>query len=398
MPWEQRSAMSQRTRFVAALLEGDREMAELCREFGISRKTGYKWWTRFDAEGGTGLEDRSRAPKHRPHAVAEEVVQAVLQLRGERPTWGPKKLVAYLERQRPDVRWPAISTVAALLKQHGLAAHRRQRSVSPPWTQPFVAVKEPNSAWSADFKGQFRLGNGRLCYPLTLTDNHSRYLLRCQALERPTLQAIWPTFVHAFREYGLPGAVRTDNGTPFASTSGTGLSRLSVRLLKLGVIPERIRRGHPEENGRHERMHRTLKAEACAPAAKTFAGQQRVFEAFRNDFNHTRPHEALGFDTPGEHYETSSRVMPDRLSDPEYGPPHLVRKVDPVGVLYLHRHQIQVGRPLAGERVGVREVDDGLWIVRFAFMDLGLVDLRRGDRYLAIQPLTSSSSDLVDSS
>lgn len=387
MPWEERCAMTERTRLVAAYLEGNREMAELCREFGISRKTGYKWLQRFRDEGPSGLEDRSRAPRTCPHAIPDDDVQALLELRRRRPTWGAKKLCAYLKREHPSGHWPAVSTAAAILKRHGLTAPRRRRSCTPPWTRPFIGVDQPNAVWSADFKGDFRLGNGQRCYPLTLTDNFSRYLLRCQALPQPTFELTWPIFEYAFREYGLPAAIRTDNGTPFAATSFTGLSRLSVRFLQLGIVPERIQVGHPEENGRHERMHRTLKAETCTPPAFSNSAQQLRFDTYLPDFNDVRPHEALGMATPGEHYQPSPRRMPDALPQPEYDSPYDVRKVSGVGVVYFRKHAVQVGTPLARHRVGLREVGEGLWVVRFAFMDLGVADLRGPPAYQRLAPL-----------
>src|SRR5215207_3064633 len=285
MPWQETCAMTERMQLMLAVASGDLTMAEACRQAGVSRKTGYKWRARFAAEGVAGLAEQSRAPHHRPQTLAPTVRDAVLAQRTQHPTWGPKKLVARLRAEQPDVSWPAPSTVGDLLKQAGLVVSRPRRHRAPARSQPLAHATAPNVVWCADFKGDFRLGDGSRCYPLTITDAHSRFLLRCQALPATDTDRVQPLFAATFREYGLPDVLRTDNGPPFASVGLAGLTALSVWWIKLGITPERIRPGTPSENGRHERMHRTLKAEACAPPAATLRAQQAACDRFRQEYN-----------------------------------------------------------------------------------------------------------------
>jgi transposase InsO family protein len=386
MPWKETSVLEERMRFMAAWKTGHWEMAALCRNFGISRKTGYKLVERFEAEGVDGLKDRSRAPHRCPHMVDELTVQKVLRAR-RRWGWGPKKLLGVLQEEYPDLSLPARSTIGEILKRHGLTAPRRRRRHVTPYQQPFVGISQPNDVWSADFKGHFRLGNGSRCHPLTLTDNFSRFLLRCQGLTQESMEQSRPVFEAAFREYGLPLAIRTDNGPPFAATGLAGLSRLSVWLIKLGIVPERIDVGHPEQNGRHERMHLTLKIAATQPASHSLRAQQRRLNQFREEFNNIRPHEALGMKTPAAIYRPSARSMPAKVPRPEYDE-DAVRKVSPCGIVCFDKRAFFVSGALAGEHVGLRPYRiDGVWVIRFAFMDLALIDLRRPGHYLRIDPL-----------
>ncbi len=288
--------------------------------------------------------------------------------------WGPKKLLARLEDEHPDIHWPALSTTSEILRRHGLVKHRHKRYHTPPYTEPFKGCSLPNAVWSADYKGQFRLGNGKLCYPLTVSDNYSRYLLGCWALERPSYKHTRPWFEWVFREYGLPYAIRTDNGTPFASVAPGGLSRLSVWFIKLGIIPERIDIAQPQQNGRHERMHRTLKDATVNPPRDNISQQQRVFNRFVNEFNNERPHEALGQCTPVSVYTHSSREYPAKIKPVEYGSDTLVRHVHTNGCIKWKGGLIYISENLIGEDIGLRQKSDHEWEIRFSFHYLGILD------------------------
>lgn len=314
MPWMETRVSDQRMKFIVEYEFEEESMAELCRQYGISRKSGYKWLARWLAEGVGGLGNRSRAPLCHPNQVPPEEVEAILAAR-DRRRWGPKKLRVLLRREEPGVVWPAISTIEQILKDHGRVIPRKKRRRVPPQSQPLSHCQGPNAVWCCDFKGHFATGDGRRCHPLTISDAFSRYLLRCQALEQSDYEAVRPIFEWAFRQYGLPWAIRSDNGPPFASRAVSGMSRLSVWWIKLGIAPERIEPGHPEENGRHERMHLTLKQDTASPPAATFRKQQHRFDEFRHDFNHVRPHEALGMQAPESVYEPSPRAYPARAGD-----------------------------------------------------------------------------------
>ena len=351
--------MSERMRFVVAVQTGEDTMAALCRRFGISRKTGYNVLARVAAAGPAGLVDRSRAPHHRPHAVAPAVREAVLALRAAHPTWGPKKLVAHLCSTQPEQVWPAPSTVGELLTAAGLVVPRRRRRHVPPRTQPLAHATGPNAVWCADFKGDFVLGDATRCYPLTISDAHSRFLLRCQALPTTATTRVQPLFEATFRSYGLPEVIRTDNGPPFATTGAGGLSRLSVWWVKLGIRPERIDPGTPSQNGRHERLHRTLKAEACRPPEATLRTQQRAFDRFCHTYNAERPHEALGQVPPATAYTPSPRPFPDRLPELTYPAADAVRWVRPNGAIRWQNGEVYLTPALSGEPVGLTQVGDG---------------------------------------
>ncbi len=298
MPWKETRAVDERVQFVALYRrEKSRNMSALCEAFGVSRKTGYKWLKRYEEGGPAALEDRSRAPIDHPNAVTPGTRELLLEERRLHPTWGPLKIQASVGRKHPELALPAPSTIGELLKREGLVKPRMRRRRTPPCTQPFAEVKAPNSVWCVDFKGDFRLGNRTRCYPLTVTDSYSRYLLCCYGLKGTSGEPVQRVLTRVFREFGLPDAWRSDNGTPFASIGIAGLSRLSVWLVKLGIQLERIDPGRPEQNGRHERMHRTLKAEATRPARRSAPAQQKTFDRFRREFNEERPHEALGQET-----------------------------------------------------------------------------------------------------
>lgn len=373
MPWKETCAMRERVCFITALLEGGETMSELCRHFGISRKTGYKLKARYLAEGVSGLEDRSHAPHSNPRAVPEAVIDAVLAVRHRHPSWGPRKVKAWLEAHDRQQSWPAASTIGNLFDKAGLTRPRKRRHRTPPHTRPFAACLEPNDVWCTDFKGWFLTGDGTQVDPLTISDGASRYLFCCQAVGRPDDAHVWPIFDAAFREYGLPMAVRSDNGTPFASRAVAGLSRLSVRLIKAGVMPERIEPGKPQQNGRHERMHLTLKQETASPPARSLAEQIERFERFRRIYNHERPHEALNQCPPASRYRPSPRAYDGVLRSPDYPAEAIVRKVRRKGEIKWKGRHVFVSEVLAGEPVGLTEIGDDVWLLKYGPIILGTI-------------------------
>jgi putative transposase len=400
MPWNETCAMSERMKFVALAEEGEESMADLCRRFGISRKTGYKLLERYAAEGLNGLRDRSHAALHHPHAVSEVVEGRILTLRAEHPRWGPRKLKARLQMLDPAQCWPASSTIGDILHRHGLVVPRRRRLLTPADNSPFVACKGPNDSWCIDFKGWFRTRDGRRCDPLTISDAYSRYLLRCQLVRRAAARCVRPLLEAAFREYGLPRALRSDNGPPFASRSVAGLSRLSVWCIKLGIKPERITPGRPCENGRHERMHETLKGEACQPPEANRRAQQRRFDDFRRIYNEERPHEAIGNATPAMIYRASPRPYPAALPEIVYPDHWQIRRVRQTGEIRWRGEPIFISEVLAGEPIGLDQVADAVWHLHFGPVSLGTIDpagrfQRKDDRSrrrVALRSLMASRS------
>jgi putative transposase len=382
MPWSETVEMS-RVKFIADRESGLYDMTELCQKHGISRKTGHKWAERFDQEGAEGLKDRSRAPRRSPRQTAPEVAERLLELRRKHPSWGPRKLLAWVEKHEPGQGWPRASTVGGLLKRRGLVgACRRRAARARPVAMARTEASGPNEVWTSDFKGEFRTGDGRLCYPLTVVDGFSRFVLVIEGLPSVAGAGAWPVFERAFREYGLPRVIRTDNGNPFASSSAlAGLSRLSVRWIKLGIALERIQPGHPEQNGRHERMHRTLKAETARPPAANPRGQQELFDRFRQEYNEQRPHEALGQRPPSKLYQPSIRPYPGRLPQPEYPGHYEVRRVSRGGEIKWRAKFLFLSAALGGERVGLEEYEDGLWAVYFGALPLGRFDERERKIY-----------------
>jgi len=374
MPWEVTCVMDQRVEFIGDWLKRECSMAELCRSYGVRRKTGYKFVARYQEEGVEGLKDRSRAPHHHPHEVLPEIQAAIVEARSAHPTWGPRKLLAWLKRHHPGTHWPCASTIGDLLHREGLSVPRRRTYRTPPYSQPFADCGAPNAVWCADFKGWFRTTDGKPCYPFTLSDAYSRFLLRCQALARSDHQAVRPLFEAAFREYGVPAAIRTDNGPPFASTGLGGLSRLSVWWVKLGIMPERIATGRPEQNGRHERMHRTLKEEATIPPQATRRAQQRAFDGFRHTYNHERPHEALEQAVPASYYTPSGRAYPRRLARVEYPDDAQVRHVRHNGEIRWQGELVYLSEVLAGAFVGLAPIDDRYWRLCFGPLELARID------------------------
>ncbi|CCF17814.1 transposase [Pseudorhizobium banfieldiae] len=370
--------MEERLRFVARLLEGE-GMSEVCRAFGISRKTGYKIFNRYKDDGLEALTDRSRRPVRYANQLPDTVEAMIVRLKKEKPYWGARKIRELLvKRLAGDVRIPAKSTVHAVLDRHGLVsqARKRNRANKAVGTQ-LSAAPGPNDLWCADFKGEFKLGNGQYCYPLTITDQLSRYLLCCEAFESTREQGVFEAFRRVFAERGLPAAIRSDNGLPFASPNGLyNLSKLSVWWLRLGIALERIRPGHPQENGRHERMHLTLKKEATRPPGRNILQQQMRFDGFVSEFNEERPHEALSMKVPAELYTTSPRLY-QGLPDIDYPFHDRDAIVTNCGRLCIHRKKINISTVLAGQRLGLKEVDDGIWLVSFMHYDLGYIDLEQ---------------------
>ena len=378
MPWRETCAMNERMCFIAAWLAGSETMSELCRHFGISRKTGYKWAGRHFREGALGLADRSRAPRFNPRAISCETIEAILAVRHRHPTWGPRKVKAWLEAQRPKRCWPAASTIGNIFDRAGLTQPRKRRRRTPPHGQPFAACREPNDVWCVDFKGWFLTGDGTQVDPLTISDGASRYLICCEAVGRTDEAHVWPLFEAAFYDYGLPLAMRSDNGAPFASRATAGLSRLSVKLIKAGIMPERIEPGKPQQNGRHERMHLTLKQETAAPPARSLAEQLERFERFRQIYNHERPHEALGQCPPASLYRRSPRTYDGILRSPDYPAETVIRKVRRKGEIKWKGNCIFVSEVLATEPVGLSEVEDDVWLLKYGPVVLGTIRGRAG--------------------
>jgi transposase InsO family protein len=375
MPWRRTGVLEERIKFIAAYLEGTDSVAALCRRFGISRETAHKFLSRYTAEGLDGLRDRSRAPHSHPNAVTEAVLELLVQARRAHPSWGPRKLVAYLARQYPGLVLPAASTVSRVLRRAGLADRRRARRHAFPLSAPFRGTQHPNDLWCADFKGWFRARNGERCEPLTITDAVSRYGLACQVVDQIALGHVRPVFERTFRAYGLPHAVRTDNGPPFASTGLAGLTRLSAWWVALGIRPERITPGRPQQNGRHERFHRTL--QDTLPPAATRADQQGALDAFLREYNRERPHAALGNRTPGDLYVPSPRLYPEQLRPLEYAADCVVRTVHGHGDIRWAGDRIFVSEALRGHRLGLRHLTDRHWTVYFGCLEVGYLDERQ---------------------
>jgi transposase InsO family protein len=376
MPWLETVPMQQREQFVAAYQHGGYSMTELCARYGISRKTGYKWLARFAAGGRRGLADQSRAPRTCPHRVSAEVERRLCAARRAHPFWGPAKLLAWLARHHPEIAWPAPSTAGDVLVRHGLVRSRpRRRSQSHPGSVPPVTTA-PNDLWTADFKGQFRTQDRVWCYPLTLADQHTRFLLTCRGLASTHGAGVRPWFERAFRTYGLPVAIRTDNGAPFASTGLHGLSTLNVWWMRLGIAHQRIEPGCPQQNGAHERMHRTLKRETARPPRANARQQQRAFDAFRGEYNTDRPHAYHGGATPASHYAPSPRPYPARLPAQEYPGHFLVKRISSGGIFRFHDRLLFLSHALTTHHIGLEETDDGIWSIFFNTVLLAKLDER----------------------
>jgi transposase InsO family protein len=363
-------------KFIADYEGAGGSFAALCTRYEVSRTTGYKWVERFEEEGLLGLWERSRAPHHLGHALAGQQVQLILATRTARPTWGPRKLLAWLKVKHPLVKWCAISTAGELLRRQALTAPRIYRRHSAPRLEPLASCTQANTVWCTDFKGWFRLGNGQRCDPWTLTDGWSRYLLQVTAMRHQELEPVRRGFAAAFREYGLPQVIRSDNGLPFAGLGVGGLSQLSVWWIKLGIRPERIRPGKPQENGRHERMHLTL-LETSQPPEHTLGEQQRRFDVFRADFNAERPHESLGDRPPAQVYQRSSRPYPEQTPPVEYATGVLTKRVHQHGDISWRGERLFLSEALAGEAVAFEPLSDGQWLVRFGPLKFAKLNERK---------------------
>lgn len=373
MPWKASTIVNERMQFITRLRAGER-MTDLCRDFGISRKTGYKFQERFERLGILGLADQSRAPLTR-RRLEGPIANMVLDLRRVHPTWGPRKLIEVLHRRNPELRMPGTTAVSCLIARNGLAKPQRRRRTVPVFPDHLTQAGSPNDVWCVDYKGQFRLGNSQYCYPLTVSDDASRYLIGIDAFEQISTDHARGAFEEWFSQYGLPNVIRTDNGAPFASRGLLGLTRLSVFWLKQGIRPERIEPGEPQQNGRHERMHKTLKDETTRPAARTFLQQQERFDHFVDTFNRVRPHEALGMATPAECYRRSSRAYAPK---PIFYPLHDdVIKVHASGhtkVLGCRGGAFFLSNALVGETIGIRQMGDHSWVLTFIDLTLGVYD------------------------
>ena len=386
MVWRETGVMDERLGFIDAWLQHEKTMTELCERFGISRKTGYKWLGRYRQFGPAGLHDLPRAPLNHGRATAAELVARIVALKEAQSTWGPKKIIGRLQRLEPWRDWPAVSTAGEILRRHGLVGRRRVRwraAGNGPWPE----AAGPNAVWTADHKGWFRTRDGRRCEPLTVMDAKSRYLLALEATGSTGEEEAWPVFERLFLEHGLPERIRSDNGPPFAAAGVTGLTPLSLRFVQLGIALERIDPGKPQQNGRHERFHLTMLPLARAPAADRTA-QAEAFEAFRRDYNQIRPHEALGMDTPAEHYSSSARQMPARPPEPDYPAEAAVRKVRHNGAVKWQGGEIYVSATLAGQPVAIEETETGEWTMRFYAHRLGFIDNKHCKlvRKSALQP------------
>jgi len=377
MPWKESSVMEERLRFVARLLDGE-GMSEVCRSFGISRKTGYKIFNRYKEHGLEALCDRSRRPIRYANQLPPQLEQMIVGCKKEKPHWGARKIRELLVRRLAgDVRIPAKSTVHAVLDRHGLVKRARQRRRNKAEGTPLSQALVPNALWCTDFKGEFKLGNGQYCYPLTVTDQASRFILLCEALESTKEIGAFEAFGRLFSQRGLPDAIRSDNGLPFASPNGLyNLSKLSVWWLRLGIRIERIKPGHPQQNGRHERMHLTLKKETTRPPGMNSLQQQARFDDFLSEFNSERPHEALHMTCPGELYSPAPRPyrgLPE-VAYPFHDKDVLVTQC---GRICMHRKKINISSVMAGQRLAIKEVDDAIWLVSFMHYDLGYIDLEQ---------------------
>ena len=371
MPFRETHVVEERRRFIEEVNRSLRSFSEVCRRYGISRKTGYKWLNRWEAEGPPGLEDRPSRPSSSPWVTPPEVAEAILGVRKRYPDYGAKKIRWYLEKHRPELRLPSRTTIHNLIAREGLVEPRRKRLRR--WHPGFAGTvaEEPNGIWSTDFKGEFPTGDGQMCYPLTVQDVHSRYLLECRSCAGPTIDGVWPLFTRLFKKHGLPRRIRSDNGTPFASNSLGRLSRLSVWFVELGIIPEFIEPASPHQNGTHENMHLVLKRRTTRPASANHQAQDRAFDRFRREYNRIRPHEALDGQVPADLYESSPRPFPKKLEPVEY-PGHFEKRLVSrnAGIRWYTR-RVVVSSILAGRYVGLEEIDHGLFDVYFGPVWLG---------------------------
>lgn len=386
MPWKETRVMDERVRFIAAVQADPKgNFSRLCASFGISRAKGYKWVARYNELGPSGLEDRKPVARSCPHRTSDEVVDAIIAIRKDHPFDGPKKLRARL-LTRGVQSVPAASTIGEILDRFGMIRPRRARVRMPPHSAPLAHAHAPNDVWCVDFKGNFACGDKTICYPLTISDAASRFLIKCEGMRRTKTAPVREQFERAFREFGLPRAIRSDNGSPFASKTLGGLSRLSVWWIQLGISPERIEPGQPQQNGRHERMHKTLKEQTANPPSATMEDQQRAFDRFRADYNDHRPHEALAMQTPSSHYEPSFRVMPATPRPPQYDSTFIVRLVHAEkNTVSWKAQRLRLPPALRGQPVGFKEIADDEWELHYGPLLIGYVLMRGGN--LRVEPL-----------
>jgi len=377
MPWEMEKPMDQKVKLIGDWLDENYSITELSNKYGVSRKTIYKWIKRYDQEGISGLEEKSRASYSHPNSTKSDIVQRIIDYKLDHKTWGPKKVVTNLKRLYPKEEWPSVSTTGDLLKKNDLVNEKKLRKRVHQYQDHFVDCTKSNDVWSADYKGQFYTKDKKVCYPLTVTDNFSRFLIACDGLEGPRYLETRVCFERIFREYGLPLAIRTDNGTPFSGMAVGGLSRLAIWWIQLGIIPERITPGKPQQNGRHERMHRTLKCDTLNPAGFNLADQQKKFDLFRVEYNTERPHESIEMKRPTELFEKSNRFYPDSIKPIEYPDDFEVRIVKHGGEISFNNNLYYISELLYGDKIGLKEIEDGLWQMNYGLHKLGHIDLQR---------------------
>lgn len=375
MPWKESRIVDQRLQFLSSYQKEEMSISDLCREFEVSRPTGYRWINRYKEAGPEGLLDLSSKPHSCSHATSELIGDAILAMRRKYPSWGARKLKARLERLQPSVAWPAASTFGNILRRAGLTHPKRKKRRTTPYSEPFSEVTAPNQLWCMDFKGYFSTGDGTRCDPLTITDAHSRYLIRCQIVSRMDLSEVTAVCEAAMREYGMPARIRTDNGAPFAGTGLLGMSKLSLGWRKLGIVHERIQPGRPQENGRHERMHRTLKEDTTKPAAFTLRSQQKKFDTFRHMFNHERPHEGLNNETPGSIYQPSLTMLPGTVKEFLYPKGFETRRINNSGDFSWHKDRVFVSEVFKFEALGFELIAEDVYKVFFRDIELGIFDV-----------------------
>ena len=375
MSWLETEPMNEKIKFISAFLELEREYTfkDLCSRFNISCKTGYKYISRYESEGIDGLKERSRAPHNNAKKLPQQIEERILEAKTKYPYWGSKKISNWLSQEYQETQWPAKSTIDELFKRHGLVRAPKRKRRTAPYTEPFIKIEHPNDSWSIDYKGQFRLGNNQLCYPLTVTDNFSRYLLAVEGSERISGASTKEVLTRLFTEYGLPSGIRSDNGSPFASTGVGGLSRLAVWFIKLGIVPERIRPGHPEENGRHKRMHLTLKQETASPPKWDQKEQQYTFDLFKKMFNEERPHEGIEFKRPSWLYTQSPPALPSRIAPVEYDSSvQKTRRIRTNGTMKWQGKEIFLSETLIGETIGMKPYAENEWKIFFSFLPIAI--------------------------
>jgi transposase InsO family protein len=375
MPWKESRIVDQRLQFLSSYQKEEMSVSDLCREFGVSRPTGYRWINRYKEVGPEGLLDLSRRPHGCSHATPAATENAILALRSRYPSWGARKLKARLEKLEPGTEWPAASTFGNILNRAGLTSPKRKKRRTTPYSEPFSEVTAPNQLWCMDFKGYFSTADGSRCDPFTITDAHSRYLIRCQIVSRMDLSQVRAVCDAAMREYGMPARIRTDNGAPFAGTGLLGLSKLSLGWMKMGIAHERIQPGRPQQNGRHERMHRTLKEDTTQPPALTLRLQQKKFDRFRQMFNHERPHEGLNNETPGSLYRASSTMFPRTLIEYVYPKGFLTRRVNNSGDISWHKDRVFISEVFRFEDLGFELVAEDFYRVFFREIEIGEFDV-----------------------